>query len=796
MTLLKRTLTVLSAAVSLSASSSLQAAPFHEGWLFWREGGEKKAVTLPHDAMIHQTRSADVPGGTASAFFPGGTFHYEKTFPVPAAWLKKSVTVRFGGVYRDAKVYINGKEAGGYPYGYTPFDVPADAYLHEGENTIRVDCSAGEDSRWYSGAGIYRPVELLVREKEHIETVHVTTVSLDPPTVKVEVRHGRGTVHIDLLDQGRVMASADGDAVEIPLPGARLWTAETPHLYSIRATLDSGDVYEDTFGIQQLSWGPDGFRVNGEVVLFQGGCIHSDNGILGMADYQEAADRRIRMLKAYGFNAIRSAHNPCSEAILRACDKYGMYVMDEAWDMWFQAKNPQDYSRHFPEYFLTDIGKMVEKDFNHPCVVMYSIGNEISEHLKPGGLETEKAIVDQFRRLDSSRATTVGLNAEIAQSAIPRKREADDRQRAGGGLASLLTGGGMDSQKWNEMMLAMGKSRNQNKLTPEMEKELDKVLDLVDIAGYNYGSGRYPVEGKLHPSRVLVGAETFPTTLWENWEMVKEYPYLTGDFLWTAWDYIGEVGLGAWDYSPEGGIIKGYPWIFSGVGMLDVTGEPTAEAFHAKITWDRADKTPYICVQPVTEVQPRSSMWRSSNAIRSWSWQGCEGIPAQVEVYSNASLVKLYLNGRQIGETAPEEGVARFTVPYAPGQLEAEAYEGGECCGRDTLSSARSPLHIAVQPEAASFEPGEILFVNVDLEDQSGIRETMADTRLAVTVEGAELLAFGSARPRTEEAFDQGAYTTFQGHAQAILRAGNQNEISIKVTADGLPMGLAVIKQK
>ncbi|MBQ6576285.1 MAG: hypothetical protein IJL91_00860, partial [Bacteroidales bacterium] len=314
---MKRTIMrLLASLMLLHGLTNLSATDFGTGWTFWKEGGQKVRVNLPHDAMIHEKRSSEVMGGNAVGYFPGGIYHYEKALDVPSEWLSKNVVLRFEGVYKDAKVFLNDVLVGGYPNGYAQFDVCLDGGLKEGENIVRVDTdnAAGLDSRYYSGAGIYRPVHLLVREKKHISSIRVTTESILPPTVKVCVESTGGNATIEILDGGKSIAVKKGDEATFEIPGAKLWSEHDPYLYTVKVSLENGEVLTDTFGIRTLEWDRNGFRVNGETVLLKGGCIHSDNGILGMAEYDEAADRRIRILKSFGFNAIRSSHNPCSEA--------------------------------------------------------------------------------------------------------------------------------------------------------------------------------------------------------------------------------------------------------------------------------------------------------------------------------------------------------------------------------------------------------------------------------------------------------------------------------------------------
>lgn len=273
-----------------------------------------------------------------------------------------------------------------------------DGHIKAGENTILVktDNSQQPDSRWYSGAGIYRPVWLHIQPEDHIaiEGIRVKTVSIDPVVVEVSVERTAGKVQVEIIDaEGNQAATAllENDSVQILLPKAHLWSEETPYLYGIRASLLGADgsildQAKDAFGVRLITWSPKGFFVNGKETLLRGGCIHHDNGVLGACTYDESEMRRIRILKANGYNAIRCAHNPCSKAILRACDALGVYIMDETWDMWYSHKSKYDYATEFISHYKEDLEAMVRRDYNHPSVVMYSIGNEVSEPASQKGV--------------------------------------------------------------------------------------------------------------------------------------------------------------------------------------------------------------------------------------------------------------------------------------------------------------------------------------------------------------------------------------------------------------------------
>ena len=765
----------------------MKKCSFNNGW-----SCNGTAVTLPHDAMIHEIRKADNPSGSAQAYFPGGKYVYEKIFLKPEA---EHVLFQFEGVYQNAKVTINGKEAGGCAYGYLPFFVCADNLLVEGDNTIRVECDNVNqpDSRWYTGAGIYRPVWMWIGPKGAIEPeqVRVHTVSLEPATIHVHTGHENAK--IEILDGDNVVAKGFGCEADIIVPDAKLWNEDTPNLYICKVSVE-GDEAVVSFGIRTISWDNKGFYINGKRTLLRGGCVHHDNGIVGAATYDEAEWRRVRILKDAGFNAIRSAHNPTSRALLDACDYYGMYVMDESWDMWFHHKSKFDYAAHWRKNYLSDLAAMVNRDYNHPCVVMYSIGNEVSEPAKEEGVEKTKEMVAFLKQADSTRPVTGGFNLMIIANA--KKGKGIYNEEEGGMNSDADKMSGMNSTLFNFITNLVGTGMNKSANGKAADEATSPCLDALDMAGYNYASGRYPMEGKCHPDRLIFGSETFPQDIAKNWAMVKQYPYLIGDFMWTAWDYIGEVGLGAWAYTKDGtGFNKPYPWLLADTGAFDIVGAPNGEMFLAQAAWGLLDK-PAIGVQPVNHPgqNPAKMAWRGTNAMASWAWQGCEGNKAIVEVFTNAATIELLVNGKSLGKKKVKECKATFKTKYAPGKIEAVAYDAsGREVSRSNLISATGKTGICVSPEVDAASVGEVVYVNVAIVGENGVVESNADRKLTVTVEGGELLAFGSANPRTEERFDEGTYTTYYGVALAAVRV---NENTVITVTDGKETVSAAISVK
>lgn len=766
----------------------MKKVSFNQNWIC-----NGKAVTLPHDAQITEMRGADVSNG-GHGYFPGGVYTYEKTFNAPTEWEGKDILVEFEGVYKNATVSLNGKELAFHPYGYTGFFVELKELNIGGENTLTVvaDNSKLPNSRWYTGSGIYRPVWLYVCEKNGLrpESVKISTVSIDPAVIKVEA-----PVSVKAEVAG---VTGEGKCFELTVPDAKLWSDETPYLYTAKITAGDDDVMEIPFGIRQITWSNKGLFINGKETLLRGGCVHHDSGVLGAATYAESEERRVRILKENGFNAIRSSHNPASKALLDACDKLGMYVMDETFDMWYNRKNPYDYGVDFDEWWEKDTASMVERDFNHPSVILYSIGNEVAEPFEQKGIEAGQKMVDLCHRLDPTRPVTCGVNLMIiGRAAKGQGIYQDGEQKTAGTKPQKEKQGQNASLAFNIMASFIGTGMNNGGNSKKVDELTTPFADSLDIAGYNYGSGRYPLEEKAHPNRVIFGSETFPQDIFKNWTMVKKYPYLVGDFMWTAWDYLGEAGLGAWSYTGGMPFNRPYPWVLAGAGVIDIIGTPDGSCKYASTVWGLEDN-PVIAVRPVNHpgVRPGKSTWRGTNAMLSWSWADCKGNKAEVEVYSDQAQVELLINGKSVGRQKIKECKAFFKVKYAPGTVTAVAYDAsGREVGRSELVSADAPLKIAVRPEKTEVGPGEIVYVPVNVEGANDVVESNADRKLTVTVEGGELLAFGSANPRTEEQYHTGSFTTYYGRSLAVVRAGKAGTVLLTAT-DGNMTGMAEIMVK
>lgn len=773
-------------------------------------GVEKVEVTLPHDALISQPRSADAAGGGRTGYFPDGAFEYEKTFDVPDDWRDRRVSIEFEGVYRDAMVYVNGTFAGQRPNGYTPFTVALDPFLRYGQpNTIRVDARVHDDSRWYAGAGIHRDVTLSVTELIHVAPhgIRITTPDIDAEravvaiatTVQNESTHTR-TVRVrseirtsdgELAGQGSspVTLRAGASAIvrqRVYVTQPSLWSVDSPALYTARTILEEDDAALDehstAFGIRSLRLDPmHGLRVNGESVKLRGACIHHDNGPLGAAAIGRAEERRIELLKQAGFNAIRSSHNPLSPAMLDACDRLGMLVMDETFDMWTQGKSSFDYSLNFPEWWERDIEALVKKNYNHPSVLFYSIGNEIFETGDALGAEWGRALAEKIRSLDDTRFVTNGINPFVSVLA-----DVAGMMKAGRAQAESAPDGGVNA------MMNASDMMSRISTAPMVTERTEASFAMLDVAGLNYGDARYELDREQFPNRLIIGTETYPPRIAHNWRLVLDNTTVLGDFTWTGWDYLGEVGAGRIQYDDQPPEFEApYPWISARVGDIDITGLRRPISYYREIVFGLRSE-PYIAVQrPENHGRSGYGMWAWSDSIASWTWAAAPGSPIVVEVYSDGDEVELILNGRTVGRTRPGQNkqfVAEFDITYEPGEVIAVAYRDGAELGRSTLRSATEDLCLAVEADRPQLraDDADLAFIAIELRDANGTVATAHDIDVTVQVEGAGVLqALGSARPDTEQTFHGSEWTTFDGRAIAVIRPTGEGEITVSVSAEG-----------
>lgn len=776
---------------------------FNKNWLCRRlEDKEGIAVNLPHDAMISEPRSEKSKGEGNIGWFEAGDYEYTKTFFVPEEYCDKKVLFEFEGVYHNAEVYLNGQKAAYRPYGYTNFYVETAGLLQYGkDNEIRVIARNADqpNSRWYSGTGIYRPVFLYVSDYAYIPVngLRIQTVSCSPAAVEIEVNTSmEGNVELEVLDGEKVLAQTKVPSIKsgnmmqatakLELPEAQLWNTDTPKLYTCRARFGTDEVQEQ-FGIRLLQWNSEsGLTINGERVILRGACVHHDNGILGACSFPEAEERRVRILKENGYNALRSAHNPCSKAFLDACDKLGMLVMDEYADMWYIHKNKYDYADYLPDWWKQDLKDMVDKDFNHPSVILYSTGNEVAETGQKRGIALTKDFTEYLHRLDASRPVTCGINIFFNfLYSIGFGVYSDDKAEKAGKDAGEKKKKPVGSEFYNTLAGLFGDYTMKLGATlyPCDLKTRDAYANM-DVAGYNYGILRYSHDLKKYPNRLILGSETFCKDTYRFWEQAKKNPRIIGDFVWAGMDYIGEAGIGAWeyeDYLPENANQAG--WLTAGSGRINIIGRPNGEAAYTKVAFELADK-PAIAVKPVYQKGKHSpSAWKMTDAIESWSWRGCAGDAAEVEVYARAAAVELLVNGKSVGRKKMKNTCnVTFHTQYEDGEITAVAFGAdGREMSRTSLQTAGEETKLRLIAETENAAPEGLVFVRLEYTDSQGILKPMEKHFVKLTVENGTLEGFGNACAYNPDGYRKDTVKTYYGEALAAVRA--REDGIVKITA-------------
>jgi hypothetical protein len=754
-------------------------------------------VHLPHDWSIidygiqdslHEGPFyKDLPGGRDVGYLRDGTAWYRKEYSTPMNIGDKHVIRGFDGVQTQMELWVNGTRVGEHVYGYTPFQFDITPALHDaGEsNAITVKTvNSGENSRWFAGAGIYRPVTLSMLNPVAIAPwgVHVTTpaVSAERATVDIEVEV-YNSVDSDLELSGEIRISSPGEDqviimadVVTALAGSKarlnatgtirqpaLWTIDQPNLYSAEVILKADgkelDSYTTSFGIRSIAYSAGkGFLLNGVGLLMKGACMHHDNGLLGAAAFADAEYRRVKRMKENGYNAIRTSHNPPSEAFLNACDEIGVVVIDEAFDQWEKPKRPNDYSNYFRQWHIRDVQAMVYRDRNHPSVVMWSFGNEIPERADPEGVETGNILAKAIREVDDTRPVTQALCAFW-----------DNPGRA-----------------WDDT---------------------EGAFSIQDIGGYNYQYMEYEADHEKFPERIMYGSETFPQYAWENWEMVKRHPYVIGDFVWTGMDYIGESGIGHNDIVEKGAsqmsFLKPWPWYLSWCGDIDILGNKKPQSHYRDVLWGESKLEIMVSTPVPPGKESRLSYWGWYDEENHWNREGHEGQSIEVKVYSSYPEVKLELNGEEVGRVridSADKFTALFEVAYAPGELKATGIiEGNEI--ESVLLQTTGPagqLIMDAEKDVISADKNALGYINVQAADQEGLFVPDDDSEISVKVKGpAVLLAAGNAAPQHEGSFTDSRFRLFRGKGMVIIRStGEPGTIEVEVSSEGMEAKSVSIK--
>jgi beta-galactosidase len=774
----------------------------NDGWRFCRDDKQSaqktdfddsdwRIVDLPHDWSIE-----DLPG-TQSPFHPdaisqvsggfttGGTAWYRKHFFIPADLTRQRFIIQFDGVYMNAEVWLNGHLLGTNPYGYSTFWFDISNHINHGANNIvavKVR-NEGLNSRWYSGSGIYRHVWLKVFEPVHIDQwgTQIETTSLESGSAIVKIRTKvrstqKGSAQIKLQTrisspQGKEVAVAESAHVmqadtvfvfeqQFEISNPVLWSPDTPALY-----VANQDVYQDnelmdltetTFGIRTISFDTEnGFRLNGNPILLKGGCVHHDNGPLGAMAFDRADERRVELLKASGFNAIRCAHNPSGSAFLDACDRLGMLVINEAFDMWETGKNPFDYHLYFRDWWKKDIESMVLRDRNHPCIIMWSSGNEIPERGNERGVELSKMIADHIRSLDATRPVTSAVNS--------------------------------------------------------LHPDKDPYFATLDIAGYNYASGGdhlnksvYAQDHERVPDRIIYQAESYPLEAFDAWMGVLDYPYVIGDFVWTAFDYIGEASIGWLGYYQKK---EFYPWNLAWCGDIDICGWKRPQSFYRDVLWN--ENRISVFVKPPKPSFPENperqswSKWHWHDAVADWNWNGYEGTLLEVSVYSSYPEVELFLNGKSLGKKKTDRSVefmARYMVPYKAGELKAVGLSDKGEAGVATLITAGDPVKIVAEADRDTITSGgqDLSYVTFELQDKNGIRHPKAENLLEFELDGpGEIIAVANANPVSVESYRLPQRKAWQGRCMVIIRSGKDTgNITLTARSAGLKPAIINIQSR
>lgn len=811
---------------------------FNDNWVFAKDNSsimsvlegssvnEASFVTLPHDAMILEPRDEKNPSGNGGAFFPGGNYSYTKKFMVSAQDEGKSFILEFEGVYNIARVYVNGDFVCSNNCGYTGFYADITPYLKYGEeNTVlvKVDNGRTPNSRWYTGSGIYRPVSILTGGSIRIapDGLRISTpdVATDISLVETEVKlvyDGKVTKKINVCtevkdQQGQIVASEstpvtlfDGKIPSIHqkiyVRSAKLWSVDEPNLYSCEVKLMLGEEVLDeavsNFGIRRIQVDPlYGLRINGEKVLLRGACIHHDNGVIGACTFTWAEERRIAILKEAGFNSIRVSHNSAPKSLLDACDGLGMLVLEESFDMWNNSKNQYDYALDFANSWEKDVEAIVAKDFNHPSVLMYSIGNEILELGTPAGARWNREIADKFRKLDPTRPVTNAINGLITimdnmeQVMLDMGMITQEQLIAMDDKSSEKTQGG----DINDVMTALFGQMNYITSHPLVGEKLEEVYGGLDICGLNYMRDSYAPILKKYPNRIVYGSETTPPDIDLNWKLVKELPGCIGDYTWTAWDYIGESGVGIAKYNGEGGFFSPYPAYLAYVGDIDIVGNRRPMSYYREIVYGLRSK-PYIAVQYPQHYNDKKFLtpWIVEDSLESWTWPGYENQPVKVEVYSSDEEVELFLNGESLGKLPTGEAnrfKAVFDTIYKPGRLEAVSYTNGIAKERFEIRTAGNGLKLKPHTDKCILKSDglDLSYIMFALTDDDGRLNTAVERKVKIAVEGAGTLqGFGNADPKSTENFYDIERTTFNGQVLAVIRSGmEEGEINVTASCEG-----------
>ncbi len=743
-------------------------------WKFSKNGKDEN-VSIPHDFMIATERTPNSPTWADYGYFQPCQGTYSRTFEKdPTA---ANHFLKFDGVMGVTEVHVNGEHVKLHPYGYTAFVCDIGRFLRDGENNVRVSVNAMMQpaSRWYTGAGIYREAELLTSDKDYFIPfgTFVRVLSINGSDAEIEVSTeiyssacGEAEITYTVPELGRSFSRStwltEGEnsfTARAILRGVTLWSPDTPAVYSCALSLKtagSSDSESVTFGVRTVVCDPEkGFLLNGEPIKLYGTCNHHDNGIIGAASYRSAEERRVRILKENGFNAIRCAHNPASSMLLDVCDRMGMLVIDEIFDCWVNGKKAYDYHLWFDRYAKEDVTAMVKCHRNHPSVVMWSTGNEIYERGgKNDGYRVGKMIADTIKENDPSRPVTHAF-----------------------------------CHFWDNWEYGKKMDETADYPAEKLDFWCEKILPQagsLEILGYNYMTHRIEKDSVRFPEHLFAITESYPLDAVYVKRVMDEYPQLIGEFVWTGWDYLGETGLGHIVYnvdSTPGWGLTPHPEHISNCGDFDLCGNKKSPSYYRDAAWingavrilsmdpDKADKVYSI------------SSWGFYDTNRTWTYPGKEGKMTKVHLYTTADECELFLNGVSLGKKAPDhKGVALFEVEYRPGKLEACSYKDGKVVGKDELFTVGEACSLSVKADVTDKTgKADLIYAEISLLDKDGNVAWNGDDEITVTVSGGKVIGTGSGKIDDTHNYTEPVCRAYHGRMlAAILPEGERVVITAK----------------
>lgn len=786
----------------------MQKVCISKDWLFRGPGTDGyKKVDLPHDYSISLPRSPSAPGGGSNGYFQGGPGKYVKYHKFDSN--DKYVILDIDGAYMCASVRLNDQLLAMHPYGYTPFLVDLTEKIHSGRtNKITVETNDMQPStRWYSGAGVYRDVFLWTGGPVRIKPwdIFITTPEVSDNEAKVIAScqiasnlDGEAILRGQIIDaEGKVVKEdetritvKDGEKtpaqLSFTLSSPNLWDVDNPYLYSLHTEIivdnKCTDTSDTTFGIRTIyADAKKGFLLNGRPMKLRGGCIHHDHGVLGAAAFPAAEERKVRLLKEAGFNAIRIAHYPPSLALLEVCDRLGMLVMDEAFDMWRNGKNANDYHLWFEDWWARDISYMVLRDRNHPCVVSYSIGNEVIERDgSSDGAKWSALLAAEVRKYDNTRLVTSGI---CGMWTYPEECDPED---------------------YKEIFYQGYPDIGEGGIETSWHKRTEDVMKPLDIVGYNYLYKRYEHDHKLYPDRVIWGSETHALDFYDSWKAVLENDHVIGDFTWTAYDNLGEVGTGRSCWERDGKItgisIAEYPWRSCYQGDLDLCGYRRPQSYFREAVWIGNTQPRIFTVHPEHYGEGFSGTgWHWYDVLDSWTFDDkYVGKMVEVQVYTDADEVVFFLNGQEMGRSRTVKGIATLDIPYEKGTLSVIAFKDGVECGSSSLHTVGKPAKVKVVPEKTVFNADnrDLCYFQIYITDENDDRVPDAKNELTCLVDGGELMGIFSGDPKNEDQYTSNKCHAFEGRALAIIRTNNPGEVKIAVGSPGLRMDTCTVTAK